>query len=261
MTDNHPRTVAIIQARMSSSRLPGKVLQEITGSPMLAHVINRVRRAKTVDEVVVATTTDPSDDAIVLFCRENETGCFRGSLFDVLDRYYQCAKNYQAGIIVRITADCPVIDPDVIDLTVTEFLKRKVDFAANRLPPPWHRTYPIGLDTEVCSFAALESAWKDAKLKHEREHVMPYLYAEEGRFKIFQVDTAPDYGSMRWTVDTPEDLVLIRRIFEAFNGRDNFSWQEVLQLVQQRPDLMEINAGIVHKVFNEIDHRTRSTKE
>jgi spore coat polysaccharide biosynthesis protein SpsF len=260
MPANQKKIAAIIQARMSSSRLPGKVLQDIAGLPMLAHVVNRVRRAKLIDEVVVATTIDPSDDPIEEYCLRNEIDFYRGSLFDVLDRYYECALEYEADVVVRITADCPVIDPAVVDLTVKEFLERGVDFAANRLPPPWHRTFPIGLDTEVCSMAALERAWLEATEKHEREHVMPFLYVEPGRFKIYQVDTDPNYGGMRWTVDTPEDLAFIRKVFEAFAGRDDFSWLEVLKLVQERPELTEINAGIRHKVFDEIDKRSEGKK-
>jgi spore coat polysaccharide biosynthesis protein SpsF len=261
MTEQKPKVVAIIQARLSSSRLPGKVLQDISGQPMLWHVVSRVRRARLVDEVVVATTMDASDDPIEGFCLKNRIDFYRGSLFDVLDRYYECAVEYSADVVVRITGDCPVIDPDVVDLTVREFLERDVDFAANRLPPPWHRTYPIGLDTEVCSMAALQKAWGEAVEKHEREHVMPYLYSEEGRFKVYQVNTSPDYGDMRWTVDTPEDLVFIRRVFEALKGKDDFSWLDVLKLVQKKPELLELNAGIRHKVFDEVDHRNGGAKK
>lgn len=222
---------------------------------MLWHVVNRVRRAMLVDEVVVATTIDPSDDPIEEYCLQNHIEFYRGSLFDVLDRYYQCAVEFQADVVVRITADCPVIDPEVIDLTIREFVERGVDFAANRLPPPWHRTYPIGLDTEVCTMAALHKAWQQAVEKHEREHVMPYLYETSGRFKIHQVNTSPDYGGMRWTVDTPEDLMFIREVFKAFGGRDDFSWMEILKLVQERPELLDLNSGIRHKVFDEVDQR------
>jgi spore coat polysaccharide biosynthesis protein SpsF len=180
-------TVAIVQARMSSSRLPGKVLKEINGKPMIAHVVERTRRAKCVDYVAVATTTDAADDAVERWCKESQTACYRGSMFDVLDRYYQAARLYAADIIVRVTADCPVIDPQVIDDTVTAFHAHNADFAANRLPPPWGRTFPIGLDTEVCRFSALERAWLEATEAHEREHVMPYLYDTPGRFIVYQL--------------------------------------------------------------------------
>jgi len=253
MTSNN--VVAIIQARMSSSRLPGKVLQDIGGEPMLVRVVERARRAKTVRQVVVATTGDPSDDPIQALCEARGYAYYRGSLFDVLDRFYQAARQFQADTIVRLTADCPLIDPLEIDHVVEEFFAQGVDFAANRLPPPWKRTYPIGLDTEVCSFPALERAWKEATQAHEREHVLPYLYTEPGRFRTLLVNTSPDYGDLRWTVDTSQDLELVRRIFAHFGGRDDFSWQAVLKVFQEHPELAEINSGVSHKVFNDVDKR------
>ncbi len=255
------RTVAIIQARMSSSRLPGKVLQDIAGQPMLVRVLERARRARTIDDVMVATTTDPADDPIVAMCRERGYPVYRGSMFDVLDRYYGAARQAQADIVVRVTADCPVIDPAVIDQVVEAFHAQAADFACNRLPPPWKRTWPIGLDTEVCSFAGLERAWKEATLPYEREHVMPFFYDVEGRFKVIVVDHDPDYGAQRWTVDTAEDLQLLREIFSRFNGSDTFTWLDVLHLVQNEPQLMQINAGVRHKVGTEVDHRMKDKKE
>lgn len=251
------RTVAIVQARMGSSRLPGKVLQEIHGKPMIARVVERTRKAKFVNNVAVATTTESSDDSIEDWCRESATACYRGSTFDVLDRFYQAARLFAADVIVRVTADCPVIDPDVIDETISAFHLHAADFAANRLPPPWGRTYPIGLDTEVCSFSALEKAWKEAKAAHEREHVMPYLYDVPGRFKVFQLNTEPDYGSLRWTVDTPEDLEFIRRVFDHLPDVENFSWLDVLAVTRSHPELNKINAEIRHKVFDDVDARMK----
>lgn len=248
-------TVAIIQARMSSSRLPGKVLLDLAGQPMLVRVVERVRRAKTVDDVIVATTTDPADDPIENCCRERGYACYRGSMFDVLDRFYGAARQMGADIIVRVTADCPVIDPDVIDHTVNAFHSAGADFAANRLPPPGKRTWPIGLDTEVCSFAALERAWEEAQLPYEREHVMPYFYDVDGRFKVIVTDHDPDYGSQRWTVDTAEDLRLLSEIFSRFGGQDTFSWLDVLHLIEKEPALAQINAGVRHKIGTEVDAR------
>lgn len=248
------RTLAIIQARMSSSRLPGKVLLDLGGEPMLVRVVERARRAITVDDVVIATTLDPVDDPIEVLCRERGYLVYRGSQYDVLDRFYQAARLFKADVIVRLTADCPVVDPDVIDLTVRAFLSAGADFAANRLPPPWKRTYPIGLDTEVCSFAGLERAWKEASLPFEREHVMPYFYDTEDRFKVVIVDHTPDLSSYRWTVDTAEDLHLLREIFSRFKD-DRFTWMEILELVQREPGLMQINSGVRHKQAMEIDGR------
>jgi len=277
----HPRTVAIIQARMGSSRLPGKVMLDIGGVPMLRRVVERTRRAETVHEVIVATTTEPEDAAIQALCDEMGYPCMRGSLHDVLDRYYQAGRMAQAEIVVRITADCPLIDPRLIDRTVYAFLGRvepqdqylsklqahpllwspenwlafPFDFAANRLPPPWGRTYPIGLDTEVCSFEALESAWQEADQPYQREHVLPYLYEYRDRFRTLLVNHTQDFGSLRWTVDVPEDLELVRQIYAHFQNQDDFSWLDVLELVQQNPRLLKVNAQVRHKNYNEFDLR------
>ena len=287
----HSRILAIIQARMSSSRLPGKVLLDIAGQPMLVRVVERVWRAETVDEVVVATTSDPSDDAVEALCKAHGYLFSRGSAHDVLDRYYQAARRFGGEVIIRITADCPLIDPGVIDMVVNAFLGREVvshqppaisirqskpgvqrsevsqqksiveekstpwDFAANRLPPPWKRTFPIGLDTEVCTFRALERAWREAREPHQREHVMPYLYEREGRFRVLVVDHNPDYGSMRWTVDTSEDLELVRQIYAHFEGREDFTWYEILSLFQRHPELAQINTDVQPKTVHDVDAR------
>lgn len=256
---NNEKVVVIIQARMGSTRLPGKVLLDIGGEPMLARVVSRCRQATMVDQVVIATSDDPSDDAIENYCLAQGYPCFRGSLHDVLDRYYQAARQFEASIIVRITADCPLIDPAVIDLVVSALIggeqESKWDFVANRLPPPWKRSYPIGLDVEVCTYSALEKAWKEAKEAHQREHVMPYLYEQEGRFQILVLNHIPDYGDLRWTVDTPEDLALIRQIYSRFDGGDGFSWMEVIELFQHEPALAEINAGVAPKRVDDVDER------
>ncbi|KAF0109296.1 MAG: acylneuraminate cytidylyltransferase family protein [Anaerolineaceae bacterium] len=286
-----PRTVAIVQGRMGSSRLPGKVLLDIAGQPMLARVLSRARRARTVDLVAVATTIDPSDDPVAAWCAAHDTPVFRGDVFDVLDRYYQAARQFAAEIIVRLTADCPVIDPELINQTVSlltvhhSLFTDHLNFSCNRLPPPWTRTFPIGLDVEVCTFAALERAWKEARGKHQREHVMPYLYegvvfsgerhplnTEHGTlytehcsldtglsahgFRIAQLHHDPDYGSLRWTVDTPEDLELMRRVYAHF-GRDDFSWQDVLSLQQNQPEMFAVNAAVVHKTAFDVDERQK----
>ncbi|MRR31178.1 hypothetical protein EG834_12840, partial [bacterium] len=179
MNESKP-TVAIIQARMSSSRLPGKVLKEAGGRIVLERMVERVRQARTVERVVVATTVDPSDDEIAAFCQAHDIDFTRGSLQDVLDRYYMAAKQYEADIIVRLTGDCPLIDPVLIDEVVNALIEQRADFACNRLPPPFARTYPIGLDVEAVTFSALQRAWTEATEKHEREHVLPYLYEVPG---------------------------------------------------------------------------------
>jgi spore coat polysaccharide biosynthesis protein SpsF len=272
MTPAHrPRTVAIVQARTGSVRLPAKVLLDLGGQPVLVRVVERTRRASLVDEVVVATTLEPEDEAIEALCRQRNYPCFRGSLHDVLDRYYQAARHFDAGVIVRITADCPLIDPTLIDEAVDKFRQREVDFAANRLPPPFHRTYPIGLDVEVCTFAALARAWREADQPFQREHVMPYLYeglptasshatedvfAQSPRgFRLLLLNHAVDYGTFRWAVDTPQDLEAMRQVYAHFHNRDDFSWQDVLRLYQQKPELARINADVVHKSLYDVETR------
>lgn len=254
------KIVAIIQARMTSSRLPGKVLIDIAGFPMLYHVIKRVSSAQMVDQIVVATTDDPADDPIEEFCKSKNVSCFRGHQFDVLDRYYQAASKFQADIIVRITADCPIMDPALIDSLIQSFLGADVDFAANRLPPPWKRTFPIGLDIEIVHFKALEKTWQEAQSQFEREHVMPYLYDQPGRFKILLAHHEPDYGEKRWTVDTPQDLELINLIFEHFSPRIDFSWMEVIDLIKRNPDLENINISVRAKNVAEVDNRFVNSK-
>lgn len=294
---NNPHVVAIIQARISSSRLPGKVLLEIAGQPMLSWVVERTRMATIISEAVVATTDDPSDDTLAAFCEGRAYSYVRGSLYDVLDRFYQAAHSTRADIIVRITGDCPFIDPDLIDLAVQAYLGRYPagysrqeqsqhdapwDFVANRLPPPWKRTYPIGLDVEVCSFAALERAWREAKEPHQREHVMPFLYehasvidsravphlgpsvwvrpnrflqASPDQFRVLLLNHDQDHGHLRWTVDTIEDLRLVRQVVSQIGRRKDFSWLDIISLFQHHPELAQINAAVQHKTMLDIDNR------
>jgi spore coat polysaccharide biosynthesis protein SpsF len=278
---------------MSSSRLPGKVMLDIAGKPMLQHVIDRTLRALYVDRMVVATTTNPSDDILEQFCQKQALPCYRGSLLDVLDRFYQTARQFQADVVIRLTADCPLIDSGIIDRTVTAFLNGPVhasipnlpkwpdplpfDFAANRLPPPWQRTLPIGLDVEVCTFTALERAWREADKFYQREHVMPYLYEEvnffqrrrakeewyleQGTtprgFKLALLNHTPDYGNLRWTVDTPADLEFVRQVHAHFGDQTNFDWTQILKLVEQRPELANINADVKHKSAFDVENHTQ----
>jgi spore coat polysaccharide biosynthesis protein SpsF len=255
MKPRSPSVVGIIQARMGSSRLPGKVLQDVHGKPLLIREAIRVRRAQSLGQVIVATTVDPEDDPIVEACRLQGLPCFRGDPLDVLDRYYQAAQLFRAEVIVRLTGDCPLIDPREIDRTVWAFFAAGVDFAANRLPPPWKRTTPIGMDTEVVTIDALARAWREAEARYAREHVMPYMYEQAGRFDTLLVDHSPDLGGYRLTVDTPEDLALIREIFDHFDGTDEFSLMEIMALLNERPELLALNAQVVHKGFRDTDTR------
>ncbi|PKN88670.1 MAG: acylneuraminate cytidylyltransferase [Chloroflexi bacterium HGW-Chloroflexi-8] len=255
MIEKNQKKVAIIQARMGSSRLPGKVLKNIAGKPMLAYVCERICLSKLINHIVVATTDETSDDPIANYCMENDISCFRGKQFDVLDRFYQAALIFKADIIVRITADCPLIDPEMIDDVIESFINQEVDFAANRLPPPWKRSFPIGLDIEVSTFSALEKAWKEATLEFEREHVMPFLYDHPNRFKTLLIHHEPDYGNKRWTVDTQQDFDMVEKIIEHFFPTNDFSWLDVLDFVHLNPEIELINKQVAAKFVQSVDER------
>jgi glutamate-1-semialdehyde 2,1-aminomutase/spore coat polysaccharide biosynthesis protein SpsF len=235
--------LAIIQARMGSTRLPGKVLASIGGYPMLWHVLNRLSYVPAVEQTVVATSTETSDDLIFQFCQENGFECFRGSEQDVLDRYYHAAKHYSADVVVRITADCPLIDPQVIDKVVKTYLEGDYDYVTNTL----RYTYPDGVDVEVFSFLALQTAWQEAKLPLEREHVTPYLRHSES-FRIHNVENEFDLSNryLRWTVDEPCDLEFIRALYSK-NGSGGLalSMDAILRLLDQDPELTKINNSII----------------
>jgi glutamate-1-semialdehyde aminotransferase/spore coat polysaccharide biosynthesis protein SpsF (cytidylyltransferase family)/predicted dehydrogenase len=233
--------VAIIQARMGSSRLPGKSLAEVEGRPMLWHVVQRVKRAKMIDRVVVATSTNGTDDAIERMCVGNGIPCYRGSENDVLDRYYSAARVEKASQVVRITADCPLIDPEVIDRVVGRFQRGDVDYASNAMV----RSFPDGLDTEVFSFSALEKAWHEATRTSEREHVTPYLRSDKFRNANVESRLMPLYQHYRWTVDEPEDLEFIRAVYRAMRGKESFGMNDVLGLIEKNPGLEKMNSEIV----------------
>jgi len=241
------KTVAVIQARMGSTRLPGKVLEEIAGHPMLVWVAERTDRAELVDETVVATSEEPMDDSVADLCAKRGYPCVRGSAEDVLDRVYQAAVRHGADEVVRITADCPFIAPELIDLTLRTLRNGQFDFCATRLPPPWKRTYPIGQDVEVCTMTALKRAWKESELPRHREHVMPYFYDEEGRFKIRVLDHDEDLGHLRLTVDTPADLELVRHLAGLMKGRLDWSWLRIVDLCLDKPGLAAVNAHVAAK--------------
>lgn len=246
MVNPRTRVVAIIQARMTSTRLPGKVLLDLSGEPMLARVVNRTCRAKTLDEVVVATTTRPEDEAIVDLCEQRGWPFFRGSEQDVLDRYYRTALEFKADVIVRITSDCPLIEPEIIDRLVSEFLSQypEVDYICNSL----ERTFPLGLDVSVMSLNALKKAWQEDHNPSWREHVAPYIWRHPEIFRIRNVSSSIDYSCMRWTVDTIEDLTFVRKIYEHFQN-DSFTWQDVLNLLETHPEWLEINKHVQQKAI------------
>lgn len=238
------KTVAIIQARNGSSRLPQKCSHKILGVPMLEHIINRVKKASSLDQVVLATTELPIDDGLEKIAKDADVSCYRGSENDLVDRYYQAAKEHGAELIVRITADDPFKDPGIIDESV-DFFKSKmpeIDILTNYLPA----TYPEGLDLDIFSFAALEKAWKEASKEYEREHLSPYMYENSKLFKHFNIEadnkTGKDY---RWTVDYPEDMKMVEEVFKIlYEDNPFFGWEEILELFHSNSKLNQINQGI-----------------
>jgi glutamate-1-semialdehyde 2,1-aminomutase/spore coat polysaccharide biosynthesis protein SpsF len=226
---------------MGSTRLPGKVLADIDGMPMLGQIVNRLRRSRTLNRIVVATSTAKADDAIAEFCG-NGTAIFRGDEKDVLDRFFQAAKHYSADTIVRITGDCPLIDPEVVDQVVAAYLADGCDYASNTLLC----TYPDGLDTEVFSFAALETAWREAKRATDRQHVTPFMRTSQ-RFRLRNVESelGASVRHLRWTVDEPRDLEFVRAVYSYFKPNERFGWLEVLSLLDRDPDLAQVNSDLV----------------
>jgi spore coat polysaccharide biosynthesis protein SpsF len=240
--------IAIIQARMSSKRLPGKVLLPLAGVPALNHVVTRVQSCKTIDKVVVATSTDTSDDSIEMYCKEVNFDFYRGNLLDVLDRYYQCAKSANASTIVRITADCPVIDPIVVDAVVTGFLAGRYDYYS------LSGEFPDGLDCAVITFQALEKAWKYATLPSDREHVGPYIYSTAKElFKVGGFEIFNQLSNVRLTLDEPADFKLLTLIFENLYQREKiFLINDILRLLSKNPLWLNINSSIMRNEGYEI---------
>lgn len=240
------KTAIIIQARMGSTRLPGKVLKPVLGKPLLEYQIERLRRVKNADAVVLATSTLPGDDALAEFAKRAGVPCFRGSESDVLSRYYHCAKETGADVIVRSTADCPLIDPGLMETLIAEFLKSgKYHYGSNATID---RTYPRGLDSEIFTFRALEEAFREAKSPFEREHVTPFITAHRDRYPALSQSHSKNLGALRWTVDTPEDFELVKRILEAlYPVKPAFTWLDALALLEKHPDWPRINAHVEQK--------------
>tara|TARA_Y100001949_G_C15954276_1_gene316267 strand:- start:175 stop:915 length:741 start_codon:yes stop_codon:yes gene_type:complete len=230
------KIVAIISARMTSSRLPGKSLMKICGDPALQHMLKRVKNAKLINKIVVATTTNNTDDCIEDLCNKMKVSCFRGSERDVLGRYYLAAKKYNANPIVRLTADCPMIDPALIDETIATFKKGKWEYVTNA-----HGYYPDGMDTEVLSFATLEKTHLRAKHPFARENVTSYIAGNlpkygKGKFKTHTIKRNGNFSHIRWTLDTIDDLKIIRKLVSRLPK--NYSWMDALSVATQNPKLL-----------------------
>jgi spore coat polysaccharide biosynthesis protein SpsF len=226
-----------IQARMGSSRFPGKVLKKIGDKTILEHIVLRSMESKLANTVTVLTTIEKRDDAIIELCEKKKISFYRGSENDVLDRYYHAAIENNCDTIVRLTADCPFMDAEVIDETVTNLKKYNVDFSATRLPPPWNRSWPVGLDIEVIKVDTLKKVWNEAKEDYQRIHVMPYIYDNPKMFTKYISVCPEEIGYMRWTVDTSEDLVHLNKIYNQLSDKNDFSWRNILKVVKENSQL------------------------
>jgi len=238
-------TMTIIQARSGSARLPGKIFLDIAGKPLLVRMVERVKAARLVGMVVVATTVDGEDDAVEKICEEHGISCFRGHPTDLLDRHYKCALLYHASTVLKIPSDCPLISPDIIDRVIHAFHKSGADYASNLHPA----TYPDGNDVEVMRFSALGKAWKLASKDFEREHTTPYIWEHPNQFSILNVEweTGQDLSmSHRYTIDYWEDYLFIKSVFEElFEQNPHFRLKEILRLLEARPDIMQLNSAYV----------------
>lgn len=235
------KNLLIIQARTGSSRLPNKVLKELCGKPMLQHIVERTQYSKRVSHVLVATTVRQEDKEIEDLCIKNGIDCFRGSEDDVLDRYYQAASLYHPINVIRITADCPFIDPEIIDQIIQVHEEGGYDYTSNTLV----ETYPDGLDTEVFKFSALEKAWEKAELASEREHVTPYIKFKDD-FRRFSVEYHPSLAEKRWTVDTDVDFEVVTQVYKALYGKkDIFLMNDILDFLDNNHQIEAMNADII----------------
>jgi spore coat polysaccharide biosynthesis protein SpsF len=242
------KTVIIVQARMTSTRLPGKVLLPLGGEPMLARLVERLKRVRLANAIVIATTTNDTDEPIVDLCRQLAVPCHRGSEHDVLARYAEAARAHRADVVVRITSDCPLIDPALIDQMIAVYEEGNSDCVSNMLPPTW----PYGMAVEVFSAAALAQAHAEATQPAEREHVTPFLYTNPQRYRLRTVTSPTDLSGQRWTVDTPEDYELVQRLFDAvFAHHPEFTLADLLAAMQAHPDWLAINQHIRQKPATE----------
>lgn len=235
------KIVAITQARMTSTRLPGKVMLPLGDSPVLMHVVRRLRQIQSVDQVVVATTNDEDDDTIVSFCEENKIDYFRGDTHDVLARYYRAAKFFKAHIVVRVTSDCPLVDPCVAEKVIQLFIEKKAAYSANNLI----RRYPHGLDVEVMSMEALEAAFMEASTPLQREHVTPFIRENPDRFSIVYERAEENWYTLRVTLDEIEDYQLLKRIIELKGVDVNLT--DLIQLSRKDPELFRMNIGAAER--------------
>lgn len=240
------KVIAIVQARMGSTRLPGKVLKKVNGKPLLEYQIERIRRSKKIDQLVISTSRKELDDPIIDLCRELKVDTFRGSEIDVLGRFYETCEHYKTDVVVRLTADCPFIDPHVIDKVITYFLDHYPHYlyVSNTIT----RSYPRGLDTEVFTYEVLKDAYMNANSPYDLEHVTPFIVKRVSGAGISQVSYDTDESHHRWTVDTPEDFQLVTKVIEnLYPANPAFTFQDLLKAFDRNPEWLEINRQVKQK--------------
>ncbi|WP_346887107.1 glycosyltransferase family protein [Clostridium sp. UBA1056] len=246
------KITAIIQARMGSTRLPGKVMKNIFGKTVLEHVVDRLRKSQLLNDIIIATTIGECDNKIAEEAERLSVNCYRGSENDVLSRYYNAAKENGSEIVIRITSDCPVIDPRIIDSMLERFIElyknNEIDYMSNTL----ERTFPRGLDAEIIPFEILEKAYNEADKQYEREHVTPYIYQNPETFKLIGFKNPINYSEYRWTLDTPEDFEVITRIYkELYKYDEMFYFDDIMNLMKRYPEIKNINDDIEQKKLGE----------
>jgi spore coat polysaccharide biosynthesis protein SpsF len=236
------KVLAVLQARTTSTRLPGKVLLPLIGAPMILRQIERIKRAKLIDNIVVATSDERSDDELATVCQNSDIEVYRGNLDDVLDRFYHASMKYKPEQVVRLTADCPLTDPELIDKVITYHIDNNFDYTSNSLEP----TYPDGLDVEVMCMRALNEAWNESVLPSEREHVTPFIHDNPSRYKVGHLKQEQDYSFFRWTVDESEDYEFVKRVYELLYLLDKkFSTENIFDLLAKNPELSSINDKLI----------------
>lgn len=257
---------AIIQARMGSTRLPGKVMMDLGGKPVIEHVVDRLNKSQLIDKIIIATSNNPNNQPLIKFCQNFGINYFIGSEEDVLDRYYQTAIDNDIDledIIIRITSDCPLIDPFVVDSVIKEHISNKNDYTANVL----ECTYPDGLDCEVFNFSALKEAWINGNLSSQREHVTLYIRDNPGKFKLGNVKNKEDLSDFRWTLDEKEDFIFINEIYKHFSNKSFFTMEDIVNLLKINPSLIDINSkfdrneGLMKSLNEDVDLGSRNVNE
>ena len=258
---------AIIQARMGSTRLPGKVMMELCGKPVIEHVVNRLNESKLIDKIIIATSIDSNNQPIIEFCQKKDISYFVGSENDVLDRYYKTAiynKLDEEDILIRITSDCPLIDPFVVDKVIEEHISKNNDYTTNVI----ECTYPDGLDCEVFNFSILKDAWLNANLSSQREHVTLYIRDNPNKFKLGNVKNDYDLSDFRWTLDEKEDFIFINEIYQnLYHENSFFTMEDVIELINHKPELLEINSkftrneGLIKSLNEDVDLGSRDVNE